>query len=399
MTMQNFPYTGHHGPPDLSGPPEPPPGPRRPTRAERRLAAEAARAQREAIRDQARRDHERRREQLRAERAARRAAAAQAWRVRLAAWWHRLVLVAAIVGVNAVAVLGQVEAFKGFDWPLIQAIAVAAVVESIAIYVGWHAHVALVEGDSVMRLRLTSYAIAAGVGALNYHHYAPDWVPSEKAIMFGFASLLSPWLWAMHSRHQHRAQLRAAGLIDPRAPKFSALRWLLWRRETWAALRWAVRHGEQSPSAAILGVQLEQATAEATALAAGARADVVRAQAALIAAQSAALEVAGKVKLPVSSADRGGDSSGDRDRPDEQDNRDCERWIRASMRRGRLPKLSEVRERYPYSHGWAQARVRAVRDEMTAKGWRVLPGNKVLPPADTTGGRGGDQDATAGGAS
>jgi hypothetical protein len=290
--------------------------PHRPSRAERLAADAAARAEADRIRDEAKRDKARRdekwaaeREQLRINRRRDRKASndqdrrksVTIWQARLQKWWHAFVLVGAIVGVNIVAVVGQVTAFtastgaNGFGWSPLQAVATAAVIETIAIYVGWHAHTALIEGDSVMRLRVTSYAIALGVGALNYYHYAPDWGFDDQAVMFGGASVLSPWLWAMHSRHQHRQHLRAQGLIDPRAPKFSALRWLLWRSETWTALRWAVRYGEQSPVASILAVQTEETTAEADALLDRTRAEVAAAQAALIRAQSAALAVLDEV--------------------------------------------------------------------------------------------------------
>ncbi|MFI7449516.1 hypothetical protein ACIBQX_18615 [Nonomuraea sp. NPDC049714] len=293
-----------------------PPAPHRPSRAERLAADAAARAEADRIRDEAKRDRARRdeewaaeREQLRQDRkrtrktssATARSERVTAWQARLQKWWHAFVLVGAIVGVNVVAVVGQVTAFSasteanGFGWSPLQAIATAAVIETIAIYVGWHAHTALIEGDSVMRLRVTSYAIALGVGALNYYHYAPDWRFDDQAVMFGGASVLSPWLWAMHSRHQHRQALREQGLIDPRAPKFSALRWLLWRSETWTALRWAVRYGEQSPVASILAVQAEETTAETSVLLDRTRDEVTAAQAALIRAQSAALAVLDEV--------------------------------------------------------------------------------------------------------
>lgn len=288
--------------------PPQPAAPRRPTRAERLVADAAAKAERARIADEARQDRERRNEQWAAEREqlrtsrrrtrktsndyVRRERIAQ-WQARAARLWHAFVLVGAIVGVNIVAVVGQVTAFQAapFQWPMGGAIGAAAVIESIAIFVGWHAHVALIEGDSVMRLRTASYGIAVAVGALNYHHYAADWGLDDRAVMFGMASVLSPWLWAIHSRHVHRQDLRAQGLIDPRAPKFSALRWVLHRPETWQALKWAVRYGEQSPGAAILAVQTEETTAEASTLLDGARGDLVAAQAALIRAQSDALAV------------------------------------------------------------------------------------------------------------
>ncbi len=71
-----------------------------------------------------------------------------------------------------------------------------------------------------------------------------------------------------------------------------------------------------------------------------------------------------------------------RDRPDEQDNRIAERWIRDCIRSGRLPTYGEVAEKYSFSRTWARSRVQMTRDRMAAKGYRFLPGNVVVPPAD-----------------
>lgn len=404
------------------------PEPTRLSRAERRVRDAEAKARRAEVLEEARLRREERAAEWKRRRKAQRATERAAWwaatRVRLDHLRRTLVLVSAIVGVNAVAVAGQVTAFhQGLGWPLPGAVGAAAVVESIAIYVGWHAHVALIEGDSVFRLRVTSYSIAALVAALNYHHYAPDWVPTDRAIMFGLSSLLSPWLWAMHSRYIHRRQLRDAGLIDPRAPKFSALRWLLHRAETWKALKWAVRHSEQSPAVAILAVQMDETTAGAARLLDRSRDQVVAAQSALIRAQSdliavtrmvtaEAAPVSGEVTAeqtvtctpqlpaappavvtdPVTKPATSNDQPNDRERPDDQDNREAEKWIRASMRKGRTPTLSEVAERFGFSRGWARLRVQAARDEMTAKGYRFLPGNVVKPPTEPVTSSGADSE-------
>lgn len=407
------------------------PAPPKLTRAERLARDEAAKAERERIRDEARRERERRaaqwaeerdqfRERLRRarkeKRSSARSVAFQTWQARLAALWRVFVLVGAIVGVNAVAVMGQVTAFQAepFGWPLLGALGAAAVIESIAIYVGYHAHVALIEGDSVAKLRIASYSIAAGVGAINYHHYAPDWTLNDLAVIFGAASMLSPWLWAIHSRHRHRQQLRAQGLIDPRAPKFSMLRWLLWRRETWQALRWAVRHSEQSPAAAILAIQTDDTTRAAQRLARQASVTLDAGRKALVQAQAAALaateayvktlerrvnevsEIAPPAAPEIASrADTGTDDQPDirsvsevsaeekRERPDAQDNKEAEAWIRAQMRKGKTPKQADIAEKFGFSNGWASLRVKAARATLEAKGYRFLPGNRVVAPADS----------------
>ena len=403
---------------------------RRRTRAERKTAAAAEElrrldivneiaAKRADFADTQRKRAEDRERERRDRKKAENSAAYARWMARFHAWRRTLVLVGAIVGVNIVAVVGQVTAFStspdanGFGWSLPQALATAAVIESIAIYVGWHAHIALIEGDSVARLRLTSYGIAGVVAALNYHHYAADWAPTDKAVMFGMASLLSPWLWAIHSRHLHRSQLRAAGLIDPRAPKFSGLRWLLHRSETWQALKWAVRHSEQSPTAAILAIQNDQGLADAAlsvdrahvALAAG-RDALIQAQADTLAATDMYVTVLekhlGEVSLnaappqpeitpvPDTAPDDLPDTSDvsevsddeKRERPDALDNREAEKWIRAAMRKGRTPKQADIAAKFGFSNGWASLRVRAARADLSAEGYRFLVGNRVIAPLE-----------------
>lgn len=397
----------------------------RPTRAERKTAARAEELRRmdldaeiarkrAELADEQRRRAEEREQRLKARKSFERSQAAARWAERLQVWRRTLVLVGAIVGVNIVAVAGQVTAFHdGFGWSLIGALGAAAVVESIAIYVGWHAHIALIEGDSVARLRIASYGIACVVGALNYHHHSSNWLPTDKAVMFGMASLLSPWLWAIHSRHLHRTQLRAAGLIDPRAPKFSALRWILHRPETWQALKWAVRHGEQSPTAAILAVQNENGLSAATLyvdrahveLAAG-REAVIRAQFAALAATEAYVEVLERRGSEVSEIapplepeieaepDTSADAQPDapdvsevsdeekRERAEALNNTQAEKWIRAAMRKGKTPKQADITAKFGGSNGWASLRVKAARATLEAEGYRFLPAGRVKPPTD-----------------
>jgi hypothetical protein len=106
-------------------------------------------------------------------------------------------------------------------------------------------------GDAALRLRLASYGVAGLVGFLNYSvHAGPGWAPTPAALAFGAMSTLSPWLWSIRSRSMHRAELRAAGLIDARAVRFSMIRWVLYPRWTWRVWRAAVWAGETNPEVA-----------------------------------------------------------------------------------------------------------------------------------------------------
>jgi len=175
-----------------------------------------------------------------------------------------VVLASANVGVNAVAVLGQVVALTlGLDWPWWAAIPLALVVESVAVNVGYIAHDKLINGYSAGWLRFLSYGIGAAVGWFNYDHNSSpgaDGQPpatADYAVVFGAASLLSPVLWQIYSQWKHWQQLRDADLLDARAPKFSRARWMLWLGETFYITRRAVRHGVSDRAEAVRRFQPE----------------------------------------------------------------------------------------------------------------------------------------------
>lgn len=171
--------------------------------------------------------------------------------------------VAPLLVVNTFAVLGQV--FYGFDhyspagWPiearLAVAIGAAVGLESIAWYVSWHAHDALMlkATSTAARMRRASYLIAAGVAAINYLHFSPDLVPTGAAVVFAGFSLSSPWLWGLHTRRAHRVQLLREGQADSTGAVFSAERWRAFPVRTWKARRWSIDHGVTDPRAAWVG--------------------------------------------------------------------------------------------------------------------------------------------------
>jgi hypothetical protein len=104
-------------------------------------------------------------------------------------------------------------------------------------------------GEAVgRRLRVAFLA-----GALNYWHLADPVThqPTPAAVAFAAMSLLSPWLWGIRSRSMNRDRLRDLDLIEPRAVKFSAARWVLFPRATFAAFKAAVWAGETNPRAAV----------------------------------------------------------------------------------------------------------------------------------------------------
>jgi uncharacterized protein DUF2637 len=165
-----------------------------------------------------------------------------------------LIAAVPIVLVNTLAVIGQCEwAGSHLHWGRPGQALFAGALETTALAVMYLAHTALIEGDSAWRQKGFAYAIACGSASVNWQEHSNDWHPTPAAFVFAGASLLSPILWATYSRFAARTVMRAAGLIDKRAAKFSFARWVMFPRRTFVALRYSVWHSVQSPSEAIAG--------------------------------------------------------------------------------------------------------------------------------------------------
>ena len=193
------------------------------TRAERAARTDDVR-QRRAAAQETRRQNRAVRKERRADRAA-----------MLIAFAGRLRLVAPLMIVTGFAVFGQIayglEHYSPAEWStvfrILVAIGAAVAVESIALYVQWHAHDALLMGATATaaRLRRTSYGIALAVAGVNYAHFANGWSrPTAAAVVFALFSASSPWLWGLHTRRAQHVQLIREGHVDSPGAVFSAER-------------------------------------------------------------------------------------------------------------------------------------------------------------------------------
>lgn len=181
-------------------------------------------------------------------------------------WGRNVALVAPLVLVNAAAVYGQAGwAYDHLGHSAVIAVLFAAAVESIGVYLAGEAHAALLAGDASARLRLGSYLVGVLVGCLNYGHFAgADFAPNPLALTFGLLSSVSPWLWAIRSRSLHRDRLRELGQIDPRAVRFSLLRWVLYPLRTFRTFRYAVWAGIVQPAEAVTAADRAYAARRST---------------------------------------------------------------------------------------------------------------------------------------
>jgi hypothetical protein len=160
-----------------------------------------------------------------------------------------------IVLVNAVAFCGQMAFLRvHLPWPLAGQVLVAVTLESVAVYLAWQAHLALVAGDSALRLRLAAYGFALVIGVMNYSHWmAPHWRPTFAAVTFGLMSVSSPWLWSVHSRRVSRDALLATGDLEKHAVRLGMTRWLWHPVRAVRVMSWATWHGVTKPGEAIAG--------------------------------------------------------------------------------------------------------------------------------------------------
>jgi hypothetical protein len=152
--------------------------------------------------------------------------------------------------INLSALYGQVSWTRDhLTHSLAWACVLAGALEGVGVYLAAEAHHARIAGDASLSLRLGAYGVAGVVGLGNFLHWSPQGTPA--AVTFGLLSASSPWLWSIRSRSMRRDQLRAAGMIDPRAVRFSAVRWTLYPARTFKAFRAAVWAGVNDPAMAI----------------------------------------------------------------------------------------------------------------------------------------------------
>lgn len=188
-------------------------------------------------------------------------------------WWRApgtqqaaLASVAAVpvVLVNGTAFIGQFAFLRQHvPWIFPGQVLVAIAIESIAVYLAWHAHLAAMKNDSSTRLKAGAYSFAQVVGAMNYSHYmAPHWRPTVMAVLMYFMSALSPLLWGVHTRRASRDRLMERALVEEHAVRLGGNRW------TWHPVRsarvtyWATWHGINEPARAIARFASRYGTAD-----------------------------------------------------------------------------------------------------------------------------------------
>jgi hypothetical protein len=132
-----------------------------------------------------------------------------------------------VVLCNAVAVISQYSFFHSHlpRWGNVGAVLFAAALESIAVFLAYMAHQALLSNDASLRLRLGSYAVGLAIGAINYSHFAVNLRPTVEAVSVGILSAASAPLWGIYSRRVSRDALMERGAIEDHAVRLGSARW------------------------------------------------------------------------------------------------------------------------------------------------------------------------------
>jgi hypothetical protein len=170
-----------------------------------------------------------------------------------------------LILVNSAALQGQ------FSWALahlqvgdpgtiirgMAAVVYAVAVESIALFLQYYANRALKNRDSAGMLYLSAFLVASLVASINFSHYHVEnarlWDLNQQATAYAFAlcSLISPWLWRIHSRAEHREILKAAGEIDSRGVKLSLSRKIWHPIKSIRVISFNAWTGETNPAKAV----------------------------------------------------------------------------------------------------------------------------------------------------
>lgn len=147
-----------------------------------------------------------------------------------------------VVLCNAVAIISQFSFFHAHlpKWGILGAVLFAAALESIAVFLAYMAHQALLSNDASLRLRLGSYAVGIAIGAINYSHFSVNGHPTVEAVSVGLLSAASAPLWGIYSRRVSRDALMASGAIEGHAVRLGSARWTFHPVHSYQVLRAAV---------------------------------------------------------------------------------------------------------------------------------------------------------------
>lgn len=166
--------------------------------------------------------------------------------------------------VNTSAIWGQAGwAHEHIAASWLIAVAFAAAIESVGVYLAWESHEALMADQAAGMLRLGSYGVGGLAGALNYWHFSADGEPTAQAVAFATMSSISPWLWAIWSRARNRTRLAELGMVDVRGVRLSASRKLWHPIRSIRVMSWASWEGITDPADAVRGWELTRHRPEA----------------------------------------------------------------------------------------------------------------------------------------
>jgi uncharacterized protein YeaO (DUF488 family) len=164
-----------------------------------------------------------------------------------------------LIIINALAVIGQFGWFAanladtfGPIGSYVVAVFAAGALETIALFLGYHAMRALQRKDSAAGMLLGSMVIATVVAIMNYSHFAASgFRPTTAAVSFGLFSFIAPFLWRIKIRSDHRDELATNGEIDRRGLKLERSRIFWHPLKSLKVIRHAAWTGQRNADLAV----------------------------------------------------------------------------------------------------------------------------------------------------
>lgn len=145
-----------------------------------------------------------------------------------------------LIVLNTVAIGGQAAWFaeRVTHDNMVFAVAIAAVIELIGVFLSSMAHARAMANQSLGSTRAGSYVIGILAGILNYWHWH-----GAAGVTFGVLSMLSPYLWSIWSQYRHRQKLAELGMVDARGLRLSTVRKVMHPIKSFKLVRFAAWEG------------------------------------------------------------------------------------------------------------------------------------------------------------
>jgi hypothetical protein len=170
---------------------------------------------------------------------------------------HKLVAALPIAATNLLAVYFQFRfAQAALGHRVFVSVLFSVTLETIAISIAYHSHLARLSNLRSGSLRLASIFVALGIATLNAsHEISASLALAATAFL---CSAISPWLWAIYTTQISSPALVRAGILDPAPIRLGMDRWIYHPIKSWQVKRASSWDGTRNLRQAISAYEAKQ---------------------------------------------------------------------------------------------------------------------------------------------